>query len=129
MIYESQAATFVLAGIATPNVAAIVIAVFGRDTIGPVLIVGFVPLFLASLVVWPYQQSERLPVAPRRKVPWNRRLLGLIAVMPLVVVMWLQSSEHRSIGGLLGALVPVISGIIGAAVFMEYRRRHPRDDA
>jgi hypothetical protein len=42
--------------------------------------------------------------------------------------MWWQSGDRRSIGSLISTLVGPISGILGAGLFMEYRRRHPRDD-
>jgi hypothetical protein len=128
LLYESHAATLILANLTTPTVAAIVIALFGRDVLATVLIACFVPLLLASLVVWPYQRSEHLPEAPRQKRAWRRVSLGLIAVLPLVAVMWWQSGDRRSIGSLISTLVGPISGILGAGLFMEYRRRHPRDD-
>ena len=128
LLYESHAATLILANLTTPTVAAIVIALFGREALAPVLIACYVPLLLASLVVWPYQRSERLPEAPRRKGYWKRLPFGLIAVLPLVAVMWWQSGDRRSIGSLVSTLVGPIGGILGVGLFMEYRRRHPRDD-
>lgn len=128
LLYESHAATLVLANLAMPTVAAIVVALFGRDVLVPVVIASLVPLLLASLVVGPYQRSEQLPDAPRRKGAWRRVSLGLIAVLPLVAVMWWQSGDRRDIGGMAGTLVGPISGILGALLFTEYRRRHPRDD-
>jgi len=128
VMHQSIAATMHLTLLLAPTVAAVLIAVYGRDVVAPITVAVVAPWLLASLVVWPYQRSERLPEAPRAGVPWRRLLVGLIAAAPLFVVMWWQSGDRRSIESLVSGLVGPISGILGAGLFMEYRRRHPRDD-
>jgi membrane associated rhomboid family serine protease len=128
LLYESHTATLFLAVLATPTVAAIVIALFGRDAFAPVMIASCAPVLLASLVVWPHQRSEQLPDAPRRKVSWRRSALSFIAVVPLVAVRWWQSSDPRTVGDLAGALIGALSGVAAVLLFTAYRRRHPRDD-
>jgi hypothetical protein len=42
--------------------------------------------------------------------------------------MWWQSGDLRTIQSLFSGLVVPISAPLVAALYMEYRRRHPRDD-
>lgn len=128
VMHQAVAATMQLTLFLAPTVAAIVIAVFGRDVLAPVAIAVFTPAFLAGLVVWPYQRSERLPETPRSMTPWRLLPFGLLGITPLAVVLWWQAGDRRDLAGLVERIVGPFCGLVGVALYIEYRRRHPRND-
>ncbi len=110
----SVAAGGTLGFLIPPSIGFVVYGILTEQSIGKLLISGFVPGFLLALtyiaiiVIWVLLKPEAAPVNPER-VPLKEKILSLITVWELIIVFFLV------MGGIyFGFFTPTEAGALGA---------------
>ncbi len=110
----SVAAGGTLGFLIPPSIGFVVYGILTEQSIGKLLISGFIPGFLLALtyviiiVIWVMIKPDIAPFNPER-IPWREKLVSLLTVWELIVVFFLV------MGGIyFGFFTPTEAGALGA---------------
>ncbi len=114
--YETHSAMLTVQTYVMPVIAAIVIAIAGKNSIAPVLVLTSIPTFLAIMGLT-YLRQEGVPLVRNTFRKPLRTLIYFLAYATLPIAIF--STYSPSFSFLLG----VISGLTSAAVVLFFRAR------
>lgn len=114
--YEAHSAMLTVQTYLLPLVAAAVIAVAGKSSIAPVLVLTFVPLFLASMGL-AYLKRQNVSLATNTFRKPLRSVVYLLSYMTLPLAIFYQESTSPSV------FIGMATGLVMSALIMIRRVR------